>query len=189
MIVGLEGLVEHKEPTLVHINVAGVLYEVFISLHTYGSLGTEKVKLHISHIIREDAQQLYGFFQKSEKILFEGMLKINGIGPKAAVAICSTFTPEQFAGIISSKDVNALKKVPGIGPKSAARIMVELAGFDTVLLSDGTSGSGTSAHLEATMALESLGFKKEQIAKALSASNATDTPALVKEALKQLQKL
>ncbi|PHM16612.1 MAG: Holliday junction branch migration protein RuvA [Sulfuricurvum sp. PD_MW2] len=188
MIIGLEGTVEYKEPSSVHMNVNNVIYEVFVSLHTYSSIGSEKTRLHIHHVIREDAQQLYGFAQKSEKILFEGMLKINGIGPKAALAICSTFTPEQFAGIISSKDVNALKKVPGIGPKSAARIMVELAGFDAVLLNTASS-LVTSAATEAMMALESLGFKKEQIAKALSASSATDTPTLVKEALKQLQKL
>ena len=187
MIVGLEGIIDHKEPTLVHLNVNSVIYEIFISLHTYSTIGAEKARLHISHIIREDAQQLYGFAQKSEKILFEGMLKINGIGPKAALAICSTFTPEQFAGIISSKDINALKKVPGIGPKSAGRIMVELAGFDAVLL--GQAAPSNTAVSEASMALESLGFKKEQIAKALSQSHATDTPTLVKEALKQLQKL
>lgn len=187
MIIGLEGIVEYKEPTSVHLNVNGVVYEVFVSLHTYSAISSDKIRLHIHHVIREDAQQLYGFAQKNEKILFEGMLKINGIGPKAAVAICSTFTPEQFAGIISSKDVNALKKVPGIGPKSAARIMVELAGFDAILLNSGTTA--TTATTEASMALESLGFKKEQIAKALSASTATDTAALVKDALKQLQKL
>lgn len=187
MIIGLEGIIEYKEPSSVHLNVNGVIYEVFISLHTYSSIGSEKVKLHTHHVIREDAQQLYGFEQKSEKILFEGMLKINGIGPKAALAICSTFTPEQFAGIISSKDINALKKVPGIGPKSAGRIMVELAGFDAVLLGSGVTA--TTATTEASMALEALGFKKEQIAKALSASSATDTAALVKDALKQLQKL
>ncbi|MDD5717320.1 MAG: Holliday junction branch migration protein RuvA [Sulfuricurvum sp.] len=187
MIIGLEGIVEYKEPSVVHLNVNGVFYEVFVSLHTYSSIGGQKVRLHIHHVIREDAQQLYGFEHKNEKILFEGMLKINGIGPKAALAICSTFTPEQFAGIISSKDINALKKVPGIGPKSAGRIMVELAGFDAVLLSSGSTA--TTATTEASMALESLGFKKEQIAKALSASSATDTAALVKDALKQLQKL
>jgi len=187
MIVGLEGIIEHKEPSLLHLNVNSVIYEIFISLHTYSTVGSEKARLNISHIIREDAQQLYGFAQKSEKILFEGMLKINGIGPKAALAICSTFTPEQFAGIISSKDINALKKVPGIGPKSAGRIMVELAGFDAILLSTGVTA--TPATTEASMALESLGFKKEQIAKALSQSHATDTATLVKEALKQLQKL
>jgi holliday junction DNA helicase RuvA len=187
MIIGLEGIIEYKEPSLVHLNVNNVIYEVFISLHTYSTIGSEKTRLHIHHIIREDAQQLYGFAQKSEKILFDGMLKINGIGPKAALAICSTFTPEQFAGIISSKDINALKKVPGIGPKSASRIMVELAGFDAILLNSGPMAS--SAATEASMALESLGFKKEQIAKALSMSHATDTATLVKDALKQLQKL
>lgn len=188
MIVGLEGIVEYKEPSLVHLNVNSVIYEVFVSLNTFSTIGTERARLHISHIIREDAQQLYGFHTKSEKILFEGMLKINGIGPKAAVAICSTFTPEQFAGIISSKDLGALKKVPGIGPKSAGRIMVELAGFDAVLLGQGGMSTNSAVN-EATMALESLGFKKEQISKALSASHATDTAGLVKEALKQLQKL
>jgi len=187
MIVGLIGNVDHKEPTKVHIESYGVIYEVFISLHTYSSLNSERVRLNISHIIREDAQQLYGFAQKGEKTLFEGMLKINGIGPKVALAICSTFTPEQFAGIISSKDVNALKKVPGIGPKGAARIMVELAGFDAVLLQGDTFVA--SASTEALMALESLGFKKEIIVSALSKCSATDTAGLVKEALKQLQKL
>ena len=187
MIIGLEGIIDYKEPTAVHLNVNGVIYEVFVSLHTFSTIGSEKVRLQIHHVIREDAQQLYGFAHKSEKILFEGMLKINGIGPKAALAICSTFTPEQFAGIISSKDVNALKKVPGIGPKSAARIMVELAGFDALLLNSGPVAN--SAVVEASMALESLGFKKEQIAKALSTSSATDTAVLVKDALKQLQKL
>lgn len=186
MIVGLIGNIEHKEPNKLHLEVNGIVYEVFISLYTYGELTTKNVRLYISHIIREDAQQLYGFSQKGEKTLFEGMLKINGIGPKAALAICSTFTPEQFAGIISSKDVNALKKVPGIGPKSAARIMVELAGFDAILLQGDTFT--TSASSEALMALESLGFKKEVIVNALSKCSANDTPTLVKEALKQLQK-
>ncbi len=186
MIVGLIGNIEYKEPNKLHLEVNGIIYEVFISLHTYGELTTQNVRLHISHIIREDAQQLYGFSQKGEKTLFEGMLKINGIGPKAALAICSTFTPEQFAGIISSKDVNALKKVPGIGPKSAARIMVELAGFDAILLQGDTFTTSSSS--EALMALESLGFKKEVIVNALSKCSATDTPTLVKEALKQLQK-
>ncbi|HEX5622945.1 MAG TPA: Holliday junction branch migration protein RuvA [Sulfuricurvum sp.] len=187
MIVGLEGTVVYKEPTALHLEVNGITYEVFISLHTYAMLNSERIRLHVTHIVREDAQLLYGFSQKGEKTLFEGMLKINGIGPKAALAICSTFTPEQFAGIISSKDVNALKKVPGIGPKSAARIMVELAGFDAVLLQGDITA--TSASTEALMALESLGFKKETIVNTLAKCTGTDTASLVKEALKLLQKL
>ncbi len=187
MIVGIYGALEHKEPTAVHIDVNGLIYEVFISLHTYSSINSDKVRLYTHYVIREDAQLLYGFGTRSEKTLFEGLIKINGIGPKVAMAICSTYTPEQFASIISAKDVNALKKVPGIGPKSAARIMVELAGFDAVLL--GSSDGGSSASSEAIMALESLGFKKEQIIKALSDISAIDTATLVKEALRKLQKL
>lgn len=187
MIVGLNGKVEHKEPTLVHIDVNGVIYEVFISLHTYADITSESVKLLTHMIVREDAQLLFGFSKKSEKVLFLGLLKISGVGPKVAMAICSTYTPEQFASVISSKDVNALKKVPGIGAKGAARIMVELAGFDEVLI--GSSSEINSSMSEAIMALESLGFKKEHILKALSGCESSDTATLVKDGLKKLQKL
>jgi len=189
MIVGLDGIVLFKEPTVTHINVNGVVYEVFISLQTYAQL-QEKIYLHTSHIVREDAQLLYGFSTKTEKALFERLIKINGVGPKVAMAICSTFSAAQFAEVIASSDLKALKKVPGIGPKSAGRILVELNGFDEELLQKSTTQEPQSkAHEEAFAALETLGFKKEQISKALSNSSATDTPTLVKEALKNLKTL
>jgi len=187
MIVGVEGTIEHKEPTFIHVNVNGLIYEVFISLQSYAAITKERVKLHTSHIIREDAQLLYGFVEKSEKLLFERLVKISGVGPKVAMAICSTFSPLQFGEVIAVGNINSLKKVPGIGPKSAGRILVELNGFDAVLMEQG--GSVNPASSEAAMALESLGFKKEQISKVLSNCSATDTAGLVKEALKQLQKL
>ncbi len=187
MIVGIEGLIEHKEPTALHVNVSGIVYEVFVSLQTFGAVSGERVKLHVSHIIREDAQQLYGFYEKAEKLLFERLIKISGVGPKVGMAICSTFSASQFAQVIAANDIAMLKKVPGIGPKSAGRILVELSGFDAVL-SDSSGGSNPS-HAEAVLALESLGFKKEQITSVLSTCNATETAVLVKEALKKLQKL
>jgi len=188
MIVGIEGTVEHKEPTFVHVNVNGLIYEVFISLQSYAAVTKERVKLHTSHVIREDAQLLYGFIEKSEKLLFERLIKISGVGPKVAMAICSSFSASQFGEVIASGNIAALKKVPGIGPKSAGRILVELNGFDAVLLEQGGVSVNPAAS-EAAMALETLGFKKEQISKVLSGCSATDTPGLVKEALKQLQKL
>lgn len=188
MIVGIEGEIAHKEPTLLHVNVGGLVYEVFISLQTYGAIAASKVRLHVSHIIREDAQQLYGFVEMSEKMLFERLIKISGVGPKVALSICSTFSPEQFGAVIAANDLSMLKRVPGIGPKSAGRILVELSGFDAVLGAT-IAGGGSSASSEAMMALESLGFKKEQVAKVLAACSATETPALVKEALKKLQTL
>lgn len=187
MIVGIEGTLEHKEPTFVHVNTNGLIYEVFISLQSYGAITAERVKLHTSHVIREDAQLLYGFIEKSEKVLFERLVKISGIGPKVAMAICSTFSAAQFGEVIAQGDINRLKKVPGIGPKSAGRILVELNGFDAVLSEQGSVANPAAS--EAGMALESLGFKKEQIAKVLSSCSATDTAGLVKEALKKLQKL
>ncbi|SFV60127.1 Holliday junction DNA helicase RuvA [hydrothermal vent metagenome] len=188
MIVGLEGKVVYKEPACVHVNVQGVVYEVFISLHTFSALSKESVSLFISQIIREDANLLYGFMDMNEKKLFTRLIKINGVGPKVAMAICSTYTPAQFATVLSNKDVKAVQKVPGIGPKSAGRILVELNGFDAEMLSTAaTSSSASTAYNEASEALEALGFKKEKISKALSACEGEDTASLVKGALKLLQ--
>jgi len=187
MIVGIEGKVEYKEPTFLHINVNGLVYEVFVSLQSFGAINSDNVRLHVKHIIREDAQQLYGFYEKTEKILFERLIKISGVGPKVALAICSTFSSSRFASVIASNDIAMLKKVPGIGPKSAGRILVELSGFDAVL-SSGTADANP-ASTEAMMALESLGFKKDVISSALASCKSSDTASLVKEALKKLQKL
>jgi Holliday junction DNA helicase RuvA len=187
MIAGLSGKVEYKEPSFVHIDVNGVIYEVFISLQSFSAITSEKLKLYTTHIVREDAQLLFGFIDKSEKKLFERLIKINGVGPKVAMAICSTHTPSQFATILNNKDLNGVKKVPGIGPKSAGRILVELAGFDEELLQNNTDSQHSASYSQATEALESLGFKKDKISKALSACSADDTATLVKDALKLLQ--
>ena len=185
MIVGLNGKIVHKEPSFVHVDVNGVVYEVFISLQTFSALGKEGVKLFTAQIIREDAQLLFGFLDMAEKKLFQRLIKINGVGPKVAMAICSTYTPSQFATVINNKDMNGVKKVPGIGPKSAGRILVELNGFDSELLAGDTPQN--HSFNEASEALESLGFKKDKISKALSACEGSDTASLVKQALKLLQ--
>ena len=185
MIVAIEGEVVYKEPTLLHIFVYGLTYEVHVSINTSSTVTAKSVKLFITQIIREDANLLFGFATKDEKRMFDTLLKINGVGPKVALAVCSTFTPETFAKIVSAKDVAMLKRVPGIGPKAASRILVELADF-IVKSDDAASESG--AILEATLALESLGFKKEAIKKALSGESG-DVGTLVKIALKKMQRL
>jgi Holliday junction DNA helicase RuvA len=142
--------------------------------------------LYTTQIIKEESNNLYGFLDIDEKRLFDTVIKINGVGPKVAMAICSTFTPASFAQIVQTNDIGMLKRVPGIGPKGASRLLVELSGF--VVSSSNLDGNYNQSASEAVMALESLGFKKEQISKALSAAVATDTAGLVKEALKKLQK-
>ena len=186
MIVGVEGKIKYKEPSFVHVNVNGVIYEVFISLQTFSALGNDGVSLFTTQIIREDAQLLFGFMDMSEKKMFARLIKINGVGPKVAMAICSTYTPSQFATVINNKDMNGVKKVPGIGPKSAGRILVELAGFDVELISS-TDTPASQAFAQATEALESLGFTKSKISKVLTQCSGLDTASLVKEALKLLQ--
>lgn len=186
MIVGIEGKLEKKDPTFVHINVNGLIYEVFVSLNCSSSIIDNKLKLYTTQIIKEESNNLYGFLDINEKKLFDTVIKINGVGPKVAMAICSTFTPSSFARIVETNDVSTLKRVPGIGPKGASRILVELSGF--VVVSDDSSGSLNKSASEALQALESLGFKKDQINKVLGSCEATDTAGLVKEALKKLQK-
>jgi Holliday junction DNA helicase RuvA len=185
VIVGIEGKIELKEPTRVHINTNGLIYEVFISINCSSALISDSTKLFITQIIKEDSSNLYGFLDKNEKKLFDTVIKINGVGPKVALAICSTFTPDSFAQIVLNNDVNMLKRVPGIGPKGASRILVELSGF-VVDASDGTNLNSSAS--DAILALESLGFKKDQINKALQHCTSIDTAGLVKEALKKLQK-
>lgn len=186
MLVGIEGTIEKKEPTLLHINVNGLIYEVNVSVNCSAKITKNNVKLFTTHIIREDSQSLYGFIDNNEKKLFDTVIKINGVGPKVALAICSTFTPGSFSQIVTSNDVSMLKRVPGIGPKGASRILVELSGF--VIDGDLEDGVSGASMVEASMALESLGFKKDVISKVLSTCSATDTGVLVKEALKKLQK-
>jgi len=178
MIVGLEGKVRYKEPSFVHLDVNGVIYEVFISLQTFSSLDDE-IKLFISHIMRENMQTLYGFLTKTEKALFEKLIKISGVGPKVAMAICSTYTPSQFAQLISANDVNAIKKVPGIGPKSAKRIIMQMCEFNIEI--------SNPLHNQAANALESLGFNKADILKALNGLDGS-LEDIIKEALKRLSK-
>ena len=185
MIIGLIGKVVKKEPTVVWLNVNGVIYEVFVSLNCSSKIISDEVKFEITEVIREDAHNLYGFLDTNEKKLFDTVIKINGVGPKVGLAICSTFTPTSFAQIITNHDVNMLKRVPGIGPKGASRILVELSGF----VVDGLeSGEDSNINLEASLALESLGFKKDLITTVLKTCTSTTTSELVREALSKLQK-
>ncbi|WP_300446247.1 Holliday junction branch migration protein RuvA [Helicobacter mastomyrinus] len=189
MIVGLRGVVYKLEPMFVEIDVGGVIYGVQMSLNATSALRAEiennpqkEVKIICAYIIREDAHLLFGFMEETERKTFERLIKINGVGPKVALAILSTYTPAHFANIIANKDIDALKKVPGIGQKGAGKIMVDVAGFFAELLQNQQS---TLKH-EAFLALRSLGFKESEINKVLESVNASSVSEAVREALKRL---
>ena len=193
LIIGLRGITRKIEPMFVELDVGGVIYGVQMSLNATTSLKSQvdsqshsEVRILCTHIIREDAHLLFGFIEDMERQTFERLIKINGVGPKVALAILSTYTPTHFATIIANKNIDALKKVPGIGPKSAGKIMVDVAGFFAELLQNQNMEPQNNLAKEASLALKSLGFKEGEIAKALRGIEATNVSELVKEALKRL---
>lgn len=185
MIVGIHGHIVKKEPMHLHIDTGGLIYGVYISINCYNEIKGLEARLLTTQIFKEDGVSLYGFMDANEQRMFETLLKISGVGPKASMAICSSFTPAGFEKILITKDSTMLKRAPGIGPKTALRIVTELGDYKP---SEGVSIE-TDGTMGAIMALESLGFKRDEIAKALTGVEATDTGELVREALKKLQRL
>ncbi|WP_024954644.1 Holliday junction branch migration protein RuvA [Sulfurospirillum arcachonense] len=184
MIIAIEGKIVKKEPTFLHVKTnSGFTYKVHVSLFCSSEVELGDISLYVTQIIREDANNLYGFKHSSEKKVFDTLVKVNGVGPSTALAVCSTLSPSEFANALTSNSIEAFKKVPGIGPKSAKRILVELSDFS---LESDDLGSTNGAVNETIMALESLGFKKDRIKKVLSTCIGSDTSSLIKEALKKL---
>ena len=185
MIIAINGKVVNKEPTFVDIECnSGLTYRVLVSFYTSSKIEHE-VKLHTTYIVKEDYQKLFGFFDLKEKEIFDRVLKINGVGPSTALAICSTLTPEEFFKALSDANIDSFRRVPGIGPKSAKRILVELSDF--VPQGDIQVSEKTQNKDKAFMALESLGFKKESIKKAMKLCKSEEIEELIKEALKYLR--
>ncbi len=128
MIGALEGVLREKTPTRVLINVSGVGYEVAIPLSTFYELPDENatVTLRIHTHLREDALQLFGFCSLEERTLFEELIRVSGIGPKLALVILSGLSSEALQVAIRSEDVKALQAIPGVGKKTAQRLVLDL---------------------------------------------------------------
>jgi Holliday junction DNA helicase RuvA len=178
MIAALKGKVFAKTDGKILLDVRDVIYELNVSMITFSSVKEEQI-FFVTEIIKENEYTLYGFIDKNEKKLFDSLIKLNGVGPKVALAICSTYTPDTFMEIIKNQNVNALKKVPGIGPKSAKRILMEMGEFEIEPTNQTFS--------QALIALENLGFKKDEIIKALQGLDGS-VEEVIKEALKRLSK-
>lgn len=169
MIAYLEGVLSYKSPTLVHLDIGGIAYELHISLHTYSEIEEkEKTRLQTHLIVRENEHRLYGFYSQAEKELFAKLLSVKGIGPNTARVILSYMTPLETRQAILHENIAAFKKVKGVGPKSAQQIILDLK---NKIAKEGlaeASPSGDSTSLireEAIAALAALGFQKTQISK------------------------
>ena len=183
MIVEIEGVLTKLEPGMAVIKLnSGISYGIIISLNCSATLVKgEKTVLLIKQIVREDANLLYGFKDSDEKMMFEVLLKVSGVGASTAMAVCSTLKYSDFASAVINGDTKVLTTVPGIGLKTARKIIAELS--DAKLISSQNLESYKS---ESIMALESLGFKRDKILKILPTCKAQNTADLIKEALKKL---
>ena len=176
MIGWLQGrIIDRSQPGKLVIDVKGVGYDVETSLNTFFQLDTDlkPVSLHIHTIVREDALLLYGFLDKEERSLFRALIKVNGIGPKLAMAILSSISPNEFIQCINQENAALLTKLPGVGKKTAQRLVVEMR--DSVKqfgeVSSGITSEKTALRHrldEAISALESLGYKHQEAHKVVS---------------------
>ncbi len=171
MIAGLRGTVAGKESDAVLIDVNGVIYRVGTSSTTLSELRgeAETVYFHTRLVVREDQLSLYGFLSPEEVILFDLVTGVTGIGPRIGCAILSRFTPEALHAALMSEDVTLLSSVPGIGKKTAARMIVELRG-KLPTLEGGVPGafSAAPADIDAVEALKALGYTAAEAHAALA---------------------
>ncbi|HAU1151368.1 TPA: Holliday junction branch migration protein RuvA [Legionella pneumophila] len=176
MIGWLHGqIVDRHQPGKLVLDVNGVGYDVETSLNTFFQIENDNqpVGLHIHTIVREDALLLYGFLDKEERSLFRALIKVNGIGPKLAMAILSSISPKEFIQCIHQENAALLTKLPGIGKKTAERLVIEMR--DSIKQFDGSASDtlqkqAGSAHSqeEAISALEALGYKPQEAWKAIN---------------------
>ncbi|OTG99046.1 MULTISPECIES: Holliday junction branch migration protein RuvA [Acinetobacter] len=200
MIGCLIGEVFALEAPTVLLNVNGVGYEVDTPLSTFCQLQKgQKVTLWTHLTVREDAQLLYGFLDAQEKTIFRTLLKVNGVGPKMALGILSTLSIDLLIHTVENEDINTLIKVPGVGRKTAERLMIELRDRFKTLASGSTSVNSTttqiqfnsnSAVAEAEAALQSLGYKPAEAQKLINAVKADFTEAsdIIRAALKSMNR-
>ena len=192
MIAFLEGTVAGKTLTSAYVNVGGVGFEVGMSSSSLEKLPeTGKPVAVFTYLqVRDDAMALYGFLSLEEKALFEKLIAVSGVGPKVALAALSSYSPSQLADLIAAQDVAAVQRIPGIGKKTASRIILELKGsLDEGLgsLSAAPADAKGAALAGAREALLSMGFTSAETDLALKGAPEDGTEqALLQYALKKL---
>jgi len=193
MIGSLRGELLAREPNEVLVEVQGIGYRVTIGPSVSVSLGEVggECFLHIHHHIREDDQHLYGFADIGERMMFETLLSAHGVGPSLALAILSVHGPDGLRRAVSDEDVAALCLVPGVGKKTAQRLLVELSSkVEAPIGSMATPGSdlpGSSSRADVRDGLSALGYSDEEIVHALKeVPDEGDTATQIRSALNVL---
>lgn len=190
MIGRLRGILLSKHAPWILLEVGGVGYELEVPMSTYydlPSLGDELI-LFTHYAVREDAVALYGFFTEAERRLFRDVQKVSGIGAKIALAVLSSSSVNDFARMLQAGDIAALTKIPGIGKKTAERMLVELRERSADMISPlagRVSGIAQDALTEASIALQQLGYKPAEITRMVKDTQSTDSAEdIIRHALK-----
>jgi len=192
MIGRLTGILLEKNPPQILLDVQGVAYELDVPMSTFYNLPVlhEKVVLHTQLIVREDAHLLYGFLSHEERIAFRQLLKISGVGPKLALSVLSGLSLADLAVAVANKEAGRLTKIPGVGKKTAERLLLELQG--KFVVSGVTSAQGVavmSADNDIVNALLALGYNdKEADWAAKQLPKEANVSDCIRQALKLLSK-
>lgn len=197
MIARLRGILIEKQAPEIVVDVGGVGYEVLVpmtTLYQLPALGDE-VALYTHFVVREDAQQLYGFADTSSRQLFRDLIKVNGVGPKMALAILSGMDSDDFVRCVQDGDTASLVRVPGVGKKTAERLVIEMR--DRLQKWQVPAGVASApreavvdAAAEAEAALVALGYKPQEASRAIAAleTEGQGSDALIRQALKNMIK-
>jgi Holliday junction DNA helicase RuvA len=195
----LRGFLAEKQPPHLVLDVNGVGYELEVPMTTLYRLPHvgEPVTLHTHLVVREDAHLLYGFYEKRERELFRELIRLNGVGPKLALALMSGLEVDELVRCVQAQDTSALTRIPGVGKKTAERLLVELKdrfkAWESLpgtftLVSNGPNAAPpvASAENDAVSALISLGYKPQEASKAVSAIKEKNLSSedLIRRALK-----
>ncbi len=195
MIATLKGIVASKKPERIIIEVGGIGYSVAVPLCSIGDIPDEgkPVFMHTYTHVREDVLQLYGFLSEEERRVFATLLGVSGIGPKIALAILSGMPVTRFLNAVYDEDLTLLATIPGLGKKTAARLVLDLKGKLPSLSIEGEDPSSQIAGItgDAVSALVNLGYKKSLSENAVNnalKNGASTIEEIIKEALKSLTK-
>lgn len=171
MIGKLSGTLSEKNPPQVLVDCQGVGYAVDVPMSTFYNLPAvgEKVSLLTHFVVREDAQILYGFGSSEERAAFRQLIKISGVGPRIALGVLSGMSVAELAQAITLQEAGRLVKIPGIGKKTAERLLLELKGKMGADLGPATAAAADSTHNDILQALVALGYSDKEAASSLKA--------------------
>lgn len=200
MIGQLRGIILEKQPPQLLLDVLGVGYEIDAPMSTFYKLPEvgQEITLLTHFVVREDAHHLYGFYSKEERMLFRTLLRVNGVGPRLGLTILSSIDPDEFVRCIVNNDTASLVRVPGVGKKTAERLMIEmrdkLSGWqlgstkELNLVTTADSQGRNQIVQDAVSALIALGYKPQEASRAVSKvdDGALSSEEMIRRALREM---